>query len=84
MTTLYVYLGGWAFVLGMCLSGIAGAAGQNTFSPPKVDTTFELIAYNPLLFAEAIILLWLAYSIPFVVAVVLARWTETRRRTDGG
>ena len=71
MRTLYVYLGGWAFVLGMCLSGIAGTGGAE--SRPWVSPAFEHIADEPWKFAEAVFLLWLAYSIPFVAAVEVAR-----------
>jgi hypothetical protein len=73
MRTLYLYLGGWAFVLGMCLSAIAGAAGANDYSPPEVSTVFEHIARSPWRFGLAVLLLWLAYSIPFVAAVEVAR-----------
>lgn len=72
MRILYVYLGGWAFVLGMCLLGIAGAGGGSDGWRPSVWAAFELIADGPGKFALAVLLLWLAYSIPFAVGVLVA------------
>ena len=70
MRSLYVYLGGWAFILGMCFSRIVGTASANVSARPLVRTAFESISHNPEEFAGAVVLLWLAYTVPFTLAVV--------------
>ena len=79
MSTLQIYLLGWAFVLGMSLVGIAGAGQSESARLAGIEASFRLVAYRPELFFESVVCLWVGYTLPFAVAGG-ASWIFGKRR----